>query len=171
MLSSLWGERKSPGVWGEELWGGANRVPSSPPLAPAVPTVLPRAPGFLRAPARAARGVLQMWGCVNPNPGSAAAARSWGGAWRRQPVLPHGQLRRGDGCARVRPAQLVPSPAAFPRASAAAALPPRCPAPGVPRFPSSRPGNAARQRRGSLVRTCRAGREAGPRHAGEQQKL
>lgn len=160
----LWGKKKKPWGLGRGAAERLHRVLPSPLSVPTVPTGLPRAPG-LCAPARAARGFLQAQGRVLPTP-----AGSCGGAWPQQPVLPHGQLRRGAGCAQARPGQLIPSLAAFPGASAAAALPPVAPCLTCLSFPPQH-SSVALQGWGSLVRACRAGREALPRHAGEQQKL
>lgn len=125
----LWGGGKRPGVRGEELRGGGTvsclHLRTRQRCQPGCPGHRDSVP----------RQGLQEGFCKRGAGSSPPRLSCWGAAWLPQPVLPHGQLRRGARCVPARPAQLVPSPAPFPGALAAATLLPAAPCPACLSFP------------------------------------
>lgn len=94
------GERKSPRVWGEELRGGANHVPSSPPLAPAVPTVLPSGTGVPPCPGAGCKRGFASVGLCQSHPRLSCRCPELGGSVAATACsAPRAAAARGRVCA------------------------------------------------------------------------
>lgn len=164
MLSALGGGKKAPGVWGEELRRGCTVSCLHLCLRQ---RCQPGCPGHRGS---VPRHGLQEGFCKCRAGSSPPQLGAVGERGRNSLFCPMGSSGAGLGARRRgQHSSYHPSPL-FPGASAAAALPPAAPCLTCLSFPPQH-SSVALQGRGSLVRACRAGREALPRHGGEQQKL